>query len=142
MESLTEKENGVAREQIIRKLIREFTDLMCNLEQGFSPAQLVERLHPFQVLTANDRLLLKEQIHRRFVQDFQLAARKERFERVAGEFLEVLDLFLGTFAGDKTSAQSAMIQVQDFARRLIRELEDFPKGIWLWKALKNEKIKS
>ena len=142
MESLTEKENGVARQQIIRQLIREFTDLIGSLEQGFSPAQLVERLHPFQVLTAEDRLSLKEQIHRRFVQDFQLASRKERFERVAGEFLKVLDLFLGIANGGGKSAQPAMIQVQDFARGLIRELEDFPKGIWLWKTSKSEKNKS
>lgn len=134
--SLTYTENGVARHQIIRQQIREFTDLMASSEQGFSPAQLVEQLSPFQVLAAEDRRSLKEQIHRQFAQEFQLAERKARFESVAEMFLGALDVFLGTSPEDGKSAQSCMLKLQDSARGLIRELEGMPKGIWLWKTVK------
>ena len=138
--SLTYKENGVARQEIIRQQIREFRDLMASSEQGFSPAQLVEQLRPFQVLGADDRRSLKEQIHRQFAQEFQLVERKARFESAAEMFLGALDVFLGTPPEGGKSAQSRMIKVQDSARDLIRELEELPKGIWLWKTDKSGRM--
>ncbi len=140
--SLTYKENGVARQQIIRQQIREFTDLMASSEQGFSPAQLVGQLRPFQVLVAEDRRSLKEQIHRQFVQEFQLAERKARFESAAAIFLSALDVFLEAPPGDDKSAQSSMLKLQGSARGLIRELEEMPKGIWLWKTVKIGRMSS
>lgn len=140
VESLTYKESGVARHQVIRQQIREFTELMDSSEQGFSPAQLVDQLRPLRDLTAEDRRALKEQIHRQFSKDFQLAERKSSFELAAGEFLDDLDVFLATPSEDGKSPQSKMLKVQDSARSLVRELEKMPKGIWLWKTVKDERI--
>jgi len=139
-ESLIFKENGVARHQVIRQQIHEFTELMGSAEQGFSPAQLVDQLRPFRDLTTEDRRVLKEQIHRQFSEEFQLAERKRRFELAAGDFLEDLDVFLATTSEDEKSSQLKMLKVQDSARSLIRELEQMPKGIWLWKPVKDERI--
>jgi hypothetical protein len=140
--SLTYEENGIARQQIIHRQIREFADLLGSVDHGFSPAQLVEQLRSFQVLAAEDRRSLKEQIHKQFAQDFRLAERKARFESAAEGFLEALDVFLRTPPGDGKLAQSRMLEVQDSARGLIRELEEMPKGIWLWKTVKNGKVAS
>ena len=140
--SLTYEENGIERQQIIRQQIREFMELMVSLDQGFSPAQLVEQLRPFKVLAAEDRHSLKEQIHRQFAQEFQLAERKARFESAAKMFLAALDVFLEIPPGDEKSAQSCMVKVQDSARGLIRELEEMPKGIWLWKTAKIGRMSS
>lgn len=141
-DSLTYKENGVARHQLIRQQIREFAELMDNLEQGFSPAQLVDQLRPFRDLTIEQRSVLKSQIGNRFSEDFQLADRKKKLGLAAGEFLEDLDVFLRTPPENANSAQSRMLKVQDSARSVIRELETMPKGIWLWKPVNSERIPS
>ena len=140
VESLTYSENGVARQQIVRKHIREFAELLDSVDSGFSPAQLIDQLPPFQKLAGEERRILKEQLHKRFCEDFQLAERKRRFELAAGAFLEDLDAFLATPAKEGDLTQSRMLKVQDSARGLIQELETMPKGIWLWKPVKIERI--
>lgn len=141
-ESLTYKENGVERQQIIRQQISEFAELLDDENYGFSPAQLVEQLRPSQKLAGEERRILKEQLHKRFSEDFQVVERRQRLESAAGVFLEDLDAFLATPAKQSSLAQSRMLKVQDSARGLIRELETMPKGIWLWKPVKIERIPS
>lgn len=142
MKSLTYKENGVPRQEIIRQQIHEFKDLMASCEHGYSPAQLVDQLRPFRALSEKNRQLLKEQMHRQFIKEFELEERKGRFESASEKFLSALDLFLEASSGDKGMAQSNMVKVQDCARGLIRELEGMPKGIWLWKTVKIAKMAS
>lgn len=142
VESLTYCESGVARQEIIRKHIREFAELLDSRDSGFSPAQLIDQLPPFQKLVGDERRIFKEQLHKRFCEDFQVAERKNRFESAAGVFLGDLDAFLATPAKEGNLAQSRMLKVQDSARGLIRELEMMPKGIWLWKPVKIERIPS
>lgn len=142
VESLTYCESGVARQQIIRNHIREFAELLDSRDSGFSPAQLVDQLPLFQNLAGEERRILKEELHKRFCEDFQVMECKRRLESTAGIFLEDLDAFLATPAKEGGLAQSRMLKVQDSARGLIRELETMPKGIWLWKPVKIERIPS
>jgi hypothetical protein len=141
-ESLTYQENGIERQQIIRQQISEFAKLLDSGDYGFSPAQLVDQLPPFQKLAGEERRIFKEQLHKRFCEDFQVTERKRRFESAAGVFLEDLDAFLAIPAKEVNSAEAPMLKVQDSARGLIRELETMPKGIWLWKPVKIERIPS
>jgi len=135
--SMTSDENGIPRHKIIRSHIHELLELLGSPEQGFSPAQLLDQLSPFRELSVNERGSLKEKIHRQFAREFQLAPRKAQFEKTSALFLAELDAFLS-----HPLTKVGMEKVQAAARILIGELENLPKGIWLWEAVSNKKISS
>jgi hypothetical protein len=135
--SMTCEENGIPRHNIIRNQIQELLELMGSSENGFSPAQLLDQLSPFQELSERERDLLKAQIHRQFVENFQLAQRQEQLEKTSATFLSELDAFLL-----QPATKAGMEKVQTTARILIGELENLPKGIWLWKTVSNGKTSS
>jgi hypothetical protein len=122
------KEHGVPQHQLIRIQINELSRMMTDIEHGFSPAQLVDQLSPFQQLPTEKRDDIKTRIHRQFALEFQLTERKQRLETIAMKFLSELDLFLA-----QSATKTGMEMVQEAARALICELESLPKGIWLWK---------
>lgn len=131
--SMTCEENGNSRHHIIRNQIHELLDLMDNPEEGFSPAQLLDQLPPFYNLTQNKLSLLKAQVHQQYVQDFQMAWRKEKLDKISTRFLAALDSFLS-----RPGTIARMEKVHTTALLLIAELETLPKGIWLWKTERNE----
>jgi hypothetical protein len=128
LESMLYLENGVPQHQSLRNQLNELSNLLGDPEQGFSPAQLVDQLTPFQQLPLEKRNEFKQRVHRQFATEFQLPDRKQRLEKLAAQFLAELDAFLS-----QSSTIAAMKKVQEAARILIRELESLPKGIWLWK---------
>jgi hypothetical protein len=132
---MTCEENGIPRHKIIRSQIRELLELIGNSEKGFSPAQLLDQLLPFRELSESERDSLKAQVHRQFAEDFQMARRKERLKNISANFLADLDAFLS-----HPLTKAGMGKVQAAARILIGELENLPKGIWLWKTAKNGKM--
>lgn len=133
--SMACEENGIPRHQIIRNQIRELLELMDSSERGFSPAQLLDQLLPFRELSKSERDSLKAQVHRQFAEDFQLARRKERLKNISAIFLAELDAFLS-----HPLTKVGMEKVQSTARILIGELENLPKGIWLWKTVNDGKL--
>jgi hypothetical protein len=140
--SMAYEENGIPRHQIIRNQIAELLELIGSPDQGFSPAQLVDQLHPFRQLPDAERRSMKGQIHQQFVKRFDVAARKGRLEQLASQLLAALDAFLAQPLSDAKSASAHMEHTQESARTLIRELEDLPKGIWLWKTTGSETMSS
>lgn len=133
--SMTCEEGGIPRHNIIRNQIHELLELLGNSERGFSPAQLLDQLPPFEELSEKERGLLKAQIHRQFIVDFQLAQRQDLLERTSMSFLAELDAFLS-----QSATKTGMEKVQTAARILIGELDKLPKGIWLWKTVSKENI--
>lgn len=131
MESMLFKEHGIPQNQVIRRLISELLEVMGSMEDGFSPAQLVNQLKPFRELPSENRQILRDKIHRQFVQKFWLDDRRMRLEQASTGFVSALDLFLSEDQTDLTASKAGMDKVQEAARDLIRELETLPKGVWL-----------
>lgn len=123
--------------QIIQDMIHDLLKNIGSPEHGFSPAQLVDQLNPIRELPDSERRMIKERIHIQFSREFQLAKRCALLENISASFLAAMDAFLF-----EPNVGGNMEKVQDSARNLIRELEQLPKGIWLYEPANNTKNSS
>lgn len=136
LDSMLHKEDEKNRHQTIRNLIAELLETMGSAEDGFSPAQLIDQLEPFKKFPAESCNKIKEQVHEKFLRDFDLEIRRDKLKQISDEFITVLDIFLAQSSANESRKKDNMQVVQEKARALIRELENLPKGIWLWKPAK------
>lgn len=140
LESMLEQERGIPQHQVIREKITELLDALESLENGFSPAQLVDQLNVFRQMPTTEREAMKQRIHQQFASEFRLTERKCRLAQMAQTFMAALDLFLSQTKCATDAAKASMNRVQEAAAALILELEDLPKGIWLWETPRRETV--
>lgn len=119
-------------EQLFRKAL-ELLELMGDPNRGYSPAQLLGGLAPFNSLAKELRINMQNKIHKRFIEEFELSVRKNRIRVLVDDLQKAMNLFLVIQEADLTLLQQEMIDVQNAAKALITELDTLPKGIWLWK---------
>src|SRR5947207_15614254 len=87
LQSMLYEEEGIRRERRIRFLIEELLELLCRQNDGFSPAQLLDRLEPFTLESPEKLQYLKNRVQERFAREFELAERIASLQAKSGCFL-------------------------------------------------------
>lgn len=140
LESMLEQERGVPQHEIIREKVAELLNALDSADHGFSPAQLVDQLFAFRQMSDTERSVMKQRIHQQFAVEFRLTERQSRLGQMAQTFMAALDLFLSQTKSAADAAKASMNRVQEAAAALILELEELPKGIWLWETPRRETV--
>jgi len=96
--------------------------------EGFSPAQLLDRLPAFTSLRPGQMVAAKAQVHAQFLKEFDMETHERRLRKCIDRFSGQVELF---FRVD-TPTKSAHEAIDAAAAELITELSTLPSGVWLW----------
>ncbi len=111
-------------------------ELADTLEQGFSPARLIDMLSPFTGLAEDTRQELKQVLHALYLKETQIDQLKEPLQE-AGEAIKLaLEELKESWLLPRTDGNAAQVAakwnaVLSSARKLQTILEKLPKGIVL-----------
>jgi hypothetical protein len=135
LEALEQFQGERTRRDEIEVLFNQLLEILDSADSGFSPAQLVDRLAPFQLLSDKDQLQCRARLHEYYRSEFEPEKVRARIEAVGKKFFEALDEFIHNARMDSLSAATllSMGALRDLSVRLSGEVAKLPKGIWLWK---------
>ena len=131
------KANGwKALEQQFAVHIRKAVQLSDELESGFSPAQLVDTLRPFEKVDDETKELIKEAVHKAYLESSNITELKASLKEAAEELEKALKHLLE--AWDQQVSEKSERELKETwnefltrARKLHSVLEQLPKGIVL-----------
>lgn len=125
-----------ALEQQFAVHIRKAIQLSDELESGFSPAQLVDTLRPFEKVDDETKELIKQAVHEAYLESSNITELKaplkeasEELEKALGHLLEAWNQQVSE--KNEQELKKAWDEFLTRARKLHSVLEQLPKGIVL-----------
>ena len=131
------KANGWnALEQQFAVHIRKAIQLSDELESGFSPAQLVDTLRPFEKVDDETKELIKQAVHKAYLESSNITQLKAPLKEAAEEMEKALEHLLEAWnqqvsEKNEQELKKAWDKFLTRARKLHSVLEQLPKGIVL-----------
>lgn len=134
LEALDQVEGERTRKEEIEALFRQLMEILGSAENGFSPAQMVDRLAPFRKLSKEERARIHEALHDYYRREFKPRKVRESIEKIGARFFVVLDEFIRDARKDALDAMTivSLGALRDLAKELHAAIDKLPKGVWLW----------
>ncbi len=110
---------------LARELVRTMID-------GFSPAQLVDRLEPLQYLSAEELGLLKEGVHRAYLERCDIEAVAQDLGRAVENLAAAFSRFRELWdEGGDAALEAAWVEILRLTEDLLEQFERLPQGVAL-----------
>lgn len=116
--------------------IKKAINLSEELEYGFSPAQLVDRLTPFEKVDCETKELIKQVVHKAYLESSNITELKVPLKKAAKELEKAFEHMLEAWNQPVSETNEKKLRKTwgiflTMARKLHSILEQLPKGIVL-----------
>lgn len=109
--------------------LEKLCELFEDAHQGYSPAQLVDRLPAFRTMDMNRKAEMRRNIHIQFQIEFGAAGHTRVVKAKLQRFRESIEIFLHSSEEVAAEVHHAL---DSTTAELLCELNKLPKGVWLW----------